>query len=145
MATASPGNFDEVLRAAQVRVNRCPTARARLRATVTRACEASVEPEVRHEIPRWGLSTLLGGLLVLAVVVLVAVSGCVPMEAVEQAREEHAINVGHALDESLPLEARLIAADAVLAWEAQAVALTGDHLQTPQAVADLAAVVTESR
>lgn len=82
----------------------------------------------RGEIPPWGVRGFLVVLTVVAVVMMLLVAGCVPMEAVEQAREEHAINLGHALDESLPLEARQIGADGLRAWAAQHRALSGDDL-----------------
>lgn len=78
---------------------------------------------------RWGVGTIL--LMALAIGVaggMFLFAGCVPIEAVEQTKEEHAINTGHALDASLPIEARQIAADTVRADAAHYKALTGDEL-----------------
>ena len=52
-------------------------------------------------------------------------AGCVAPEAIEQARNEAAICHGHAMDASLPLEARMIGADGERAWQAQHGALCG--------------------
>jgi len=71
-------------------------------------------------------STAVVLMIVLAVLVLCA--GCVPQEALEQARREQAINLGHSRDESLTTYAREIAQDNVDAWAAQAYSLGGDPL-----------------
>lgn len=66
----------------------------------------------------------LAGLLALVV-------GCVPVEAIEHAREQHAIMAGHALDESLPLPARQVGADAMRGFSMQHRALAGEPLESP--------------
>lgn len=63
--------------------------------------------------------------LLLACLLLV---GCVAPEAIEQARTEAALCHGHALDASLPLQARQIAADEQRAWLAQFRALDGHEV-----------------
>ena len=69
-------------------------------------------------------------LIVTALVFLTIVlcSGCVSVAAIEQARTEQAVNRGHADDETLPVEARLIAEDNYDAWSAQLYNLAGDRL-----------------
>ena len=62
----------------------------------------------------------------LALALVVIFAGCVPAEAVRQARHEAAINEGHASDETLPVEARMIGAANAAAWAAQLGSLTGD-------------------
>lgn len=72
--------------------------------------------------PGAGLAALaLAGLLAVAV-------GCVPVEAIEHAKEQHAIMLGHALDESLPLQARQIGADGARAMSTQHRVLAGEPL-----------------
>lgn len=74
--------------------------------------------------PRGGAANAGGALALLLALVLGA---CVPVEAITQAETQHAIEVGHAGDESLPLPARQRAADSARAWDAQHVSLTGDR------------------
>lgn len=57
---------------------------------------------------------------------LLLLAGCVAPEAIEQARHQAAISHGHALDVTLPLEARQIAADDDRAWQQHHKTLTGD-------------------
>lgn len=63
--------------------------------------------------------------LVLAVFLLL---GCVPAQAIRQAKTEAAINRAHMLDEDLPEEARLIGQDNYDAWSAQLFNLDGTPL-----------------
>jgi len=51
---------------------------------------------------------------------------CVPHEAISHARTQHAVNVGHANDESLSRESRLIGETNADAWAVQIFNLTGD-------------------
>lgn len=67
----------------------------------------------------------LAGLLALAV-------GCVPVEALDHVKEQHAIMAGHALDESLPLPARQVGADAMRAMSTQHRVLAGEPLPSPE-------------
>ena len=83
--------------------------------------------------------------LALGALVALSASACVPMEAVEQAREEHAINLGHALDPELPGEARQIGADGARAWSAQHRALTGEDLPLEALPPELAPVTSGGR
>lgn len=104
---------------------------ARLRAKLKRtATVAVVSPEARARaltgVVARAKAALGGGAALLLATLL---GGCaVPAEAIEQARTECAIAHGHAADEALPIEARLIGADEERAWDAQHVALTGDHV-----------------
>ena len=61
----------------------------------------------------------------LAGLLLVLVVGCVPVEAVQQARDQAAMCHGLAVEESNTREIRLFGARESLAWEAQAQALDG--------------------
>lgn len=80
-----------------------------------------------------------GGAALLALLGLLALAvGCVPVEALEHVREQHAIMAGHALDESLPLEARQIGADAMRAMSTQHRVLDGEPLESPALPPELA-------
>jgi hypothetical protein len=141
MATASPGSsgFDSVIRSTEAKFKRCPDTRKKF----TRAAQAAAFDiaQERPDAPSWGLAPLVVVLGAVAVVVMLALtSGCVPMEAVEQAREEHAISIGHALDPALPIEARQIGADGARAWAAQHRSLTGDDLPIEALSPELAPV-----
>lgn len=111
---------------------RPPTRRQRHAA----AAECFAQPET-PEGPTWRAPWGLVGLVLLFVVLMLVVglAGCVPVEAIEQARDQAAIEHGHAVDErhELPLEARQRAADSERAWQAQHRALTGDPVPGSEA------------
>lgn len=115
----------------------CPETRRRAAAILSATLAGGVAapppaPPPRPPAPppatRGVVALLVAGLLALVVGV-----GCVPVEAVEQARTEASINAGHARDESLPIEARQVGADNERAWQAQHRALTGDPVPGSEA------------
>ncbi len=61
-------------------------------------------------------------------ITLALLLGCVPAQAIKQARIEVAVNTGHAGDTALPPVARLIAQDSLDAWAAQLYLLDGTEL-----------------
>jgi hypothetical protein len=120
---------------------------ARLKADVKRAAATKrVTPADRARALQ-GLAArakdlLQGGAagLVTTLVLAAALTGCVaPAEAVRQARVEAVVAAGHARDEKLPVEARLIGADEERAWSAQYRALTGDPVPELEGLAPLPA------
>jgi hypothetical protein len=64
--------------------------------------------------------------LVVIAILAVVVAGCTPARAIEQARREAAICHGHAVDDSMSIDARVIGASEARAWQEQHRALTGD-------------------
>jgi hypothetical protein len=70
-------------------------------------------------------TSMIGLLLVAALLALLASSGCVPAIAIEQAATEAAISAGDARDEDYPREAREVGTTNYDAWESQYEALTG--------------------
>lgn len=65
---------------------------------------------------------------------IITTPGCVPVEAIAQAKKEQSINLGHSNDTGLPQPARDVGTDNYDAWSAQRYALEGKRL--PEAVAD---------
>jgi len=61
-------------------------------------------------------------------VLLALCLGCIPAQAITQARTEVAVNEGHAADTTLSEDARLVAEDAVDAWASQRYLLDGTKL-----------------
>lgn len=74
------------------------TALARALAAPVPMGRLSVAAVVRPEVPAWSARPLGVALLVALLVVLLALAGCVPAEAIDQASFEAAIAHGHALD-----------------------------------------------
>ncbi len=114
---------------------RRPTAKQRRAAADV--CVAYRDPPPWSAV--WPVVFLFLGLALAAALLL---GGCVPVEAVGQARNEVSIGLGHAFDTSLPLEARQIGADEARAWAAQA-ALLGETVPLPPFPAELAPVTSE--
>lgn len=86
-------------------------------------------PDAERHAAAWVLT--LGVFFALAVLVT---TGCIPAEAIEQARLEQGVNLGHAADESLHPDARRVGRDNYDAWSAQRYSLEGKRL--PGAVED---------
>ena len=68
--------------------------------------------------------------MVIAVLLLL---GCIPAQAVRQAKENIALNRNHERNEALPNQARLVAQDNADAWEAQLHVLEPDYVVSPEA------------
>lgn len=92
------------------------------------------------------------GVLALLVLVALLAVACVPVEAIEQADREAAINHGHAADASLPMSTRMVGADNTRAWRAQRRSLSGKDVPgadtwpaLPPELGPVAPVTTEDR
>lgn len=139
MATASPGNFDEILARGEAKLRECPDTRRRFKATVSRAAERMTEPVPAPPVPARRSTGILAALLatvfgklftiaLLAAAVLAACStGCVPIEAIDQARNQAGNAYGLSKRAGTD-EGRAISAAFLDAWRRQHVALTGDDV-----------------
>jgi hypothetical protein len=121
--------FAEVERA----LEQAPRPTAKQRRAAAEACFSEsgsfvAEPELRDEIPQWGVAGILSGVTVLAIVLMILVAGCVPAEALTHLENRHAGMVGVTKREVLPIEARVVAYSAARGFSAQHVILGGDPL-----------------
>lgn len=112
---------------ALARADETPCAAVHAAAFTARYGKSTSRLDREQRMPAWARSLLFVALLGLALIVA-ACAGCVAPEAIEQARTEAANNHGHAMDTTLPLEARQVGADNTRAWRAQHLALTGDDV-----------------
>lgn len=117
------------------RARRDPPTAAQKRAALAHLAPLSESPAVivRPESPRLSPMPLLVALVGAAIILgILGLAGCatVPAEAVELAREQHAVEIGHAADlkGELTLETRQRGADSARAWDTEHVALTGERV-----------------
>ncbi len=103
-----------------------PAPTRRMRERAAQACAEGACKVATAEPVKWRAPWLVILAPVAVLVWLLLSSGCVPVEAVNQAATEAAICHGHASDETLPVEARQIGASEAAAWAAQYRSLTGE-------------------
>ena len=117
----------------------CPETRRRAATLLgaTLAGGVAVPPPAPLAPPPPPIAKRLGAVLLVGLA-LAFVVGCVPVEAIEHVREQHAAMAGHALDESLPLQARQVGADAMRGFSVQHRVLAGELLESPELPPELA-------